>query len=281
LSQRGYVGSTPLTKAEADCAVSPSQLHRTHTSDFASFIQYCGTKLGLPDRSKEGGGITIVFWSKGCAAATGLFYYMDENPPYGSLIDKYVSSMVLYEAPKSAVFGLQARDGEALKVLFVDQLTAPKEDPGFIFNKYVTGFYKNTPEYIANKGGPQITEYYRAGVLEPDFQQYSAKIVEATHLQSILYWFLEDAPAERYEACHKAIQKMAKSSLKTVGILWGAEGPPEFLEGSWIAEKWLDEEATRLGEKSKARPKQFPGGNHYIQFYDPKGFWDAMLEISA
>lgn len=274
-SQRGYKNSTPLTADEASCKTPPKDLHRTHTADFAAFIKYVGETLGVPKRSADGGGITSVYWSKGCSAATGLFYFQRENPEYKSLIDTYLSSVVLYEAPTTAVFGLSP-DATGTAMFYGP---SDGEDPGFRFAKYVTGFYHNSAEYLAQKGGPQILKYYRAGALEENFQQYSAKAYEGEFLPSILHWFLADEK-DRYEACHDAFREMARSSLKKIGILWGSEGPPECLEGSWLAEKWLKEEEQKTGEK-KVATKQYEGGNHYIQFYDPKGFWDSVLEISA
>src|SRR5579862_47724 len=106
-SQRGYKGSTPLTAEEASCTVPPSELHKTHVADLAAFIQFVAEVLRVPGRSSNGtGGITLVHWSKGCAAATGLFYFQNEHPVYKEIVDKYISSVVLYEAPTSAVFGL-------------------------------------------------------------------------------------------------------------------------------------------------------------------------------
>jgi pimeloyl-ACP methyl ester carboxylesterase len=278
-SQRGFKGSTPLTPDEIACTVPPSQLARTHISDFASFIEFVGEKLNVTKRSSDGtGGITLVSWSKGCASITGLFYFQKETPSYKDLIDKYISSVVLYEPPTSAVIGIDP--GECSNALFYSRLAAPPEDPAFMFAKYVTGFYRHSPEYLSNKGGKQVTEYYRAGALEPDFQKYSAKVFEGEHMQSILHWSLTDDQAERYEACHEAFQEMAKSSLKRVGIMWGSEGPPECLEGSWIGEKWLKEEEGKTGEQ-KVLTKQFEGGNHYIQFYDVQGFWKSILELSV
>ena len=279
ISMRGMKGSTPFSPEEVECKVTPSQLHKTNIADFAAFLEYVATQLGVPKRSKDGtGGITTVHWSKGCAVATGLFYYMKDNPSYRDLVDKYISSIVCYEAPTSAVIGLDP--GDCANGLFYHRLANPPEDPGWMFAKYVTGFYHNSPEYLANKGGPQCTEYYRSGALEPDFQKYSEKVYEGDYLPAILHWFLEDKEEDRMEACHKAFQEMAASSVKKIGLLWGADGPPECLEGSWIIEKWLNEESKRTGEV-KVATKQYPGGNHYIQFYDPAGFWKAILEISV
>ena len=278
-SQRGFKGSTPLTAEEAACTVPASKLHETHVSDFVSFIQFVGETLGVPKRSSDGtGGITTVHWSKGCALAAGLFYFAKGNASYTQLIDNYISSVVLYEAPTSAVFGLSA--GDCSNNLFYGRLNPPPEDPNFMFAKYVTGFYKNTPEYLSQKGGKQVLEYYRAGALEPEFQSFSAKVYEGEYLQSILHWFLKDKEEDRFEACHEAFREMAKSSVKKIGLLWGSEGPPECLEGSWIAEKWLQDEEAKTGEK-KVITKEFEGGNHYIQFYDPKGMWDTILELSV
>lgn len=274
-SQRGYKGSTPLTEAEALCTVPASKLHSTHISDFAAFIQFVAEELKVPGRSSDGkGGITTVHWSKGCAAATGLFYFQTENPLYKELVDKYISSIVLYEPPTSAVFGLDP--GECSNVLFYHQLANPPEDPGLMFLKYVSGFFRNSPEYRSNKGGKQITEYYRTGALEPDFQKFLSKANESEFIPSILHWYLIDDASKRSEACHEAIVAMAKSSLKRIAIIWGAEGPPECLEGSWLAEKWIKEV-----DPSKLATKEFEGGNHYIQFYDPAGFWQSVLELSV
>lgn len=274
-SQRGYKGSTPLTVDEALCQTAPSELHKTHVADYAAFLQFVVEQLKVPQRSSDGtGGITLIFWSKGCAAATGLFYFQNELASSRQLIDKYVSSVVLYEAPLSAVFGVDP--GDCANALFYHRLANPPEDPGFMFAKYVTGFFRNSPEYLTNKGGKQVLEYYRTGALEPDFQQFLGKVNEPEFLPSILHWFLKDKQEERLEACHEAINAMAKSSLKKIGILWGSDGPPECIEGSWIAEKWVKEVD---GEKLSS--KQFEGGNHYIQFYDPAGFWESVLELSV
>jgi pimeloyl-ACP methyl ester carboxylesterase len=279
LSMRGYKGSTPLTNEEATCKVPPSQLHRTHISDFVAFIEFVGKKLGVPKRSSDGtGGITTVHWSKGCAVATGLFYFMKENPTYKKVIDEYISSVVLYEPPTSAVFGMDP--GDCANKLFYHQLANPPEDPAFMFAKYVTGFFHNSPEYLKNKGGQQVVDYYRSGALEGEFQSYSKKVYEGEYLESILHWFLVDTEEERREACHDSFKAMVQSSLKQVGILYGADGPPECCEGSWLAEKWLTEEGAKAG-RDKVTIKQFPGGNHYIQFYDPPGFWSSVLELSV
>jgi pimeloyl-ACP methyl ester carboxylesterase len=278
-SQRGFKGSTTLTPEEIACTVPPSQLARTHVSDLASFIRFVGEELNVPKRSSDGkGGITFVPWSKGCASITGLFYFQKENPSYQDICDKYISSVVLYEPPTSAVFGINP--GDCANALFYSRLAAPPEDPGFMFAKYVTGFYRHAPEYLSQKGGKQVTQYYRAGALEPEFQKYSAKVFEGTYMPAILHWFLRDEKMERFEACHEAFREMAKSSLKRIGIIWGSEGPPECLEGSWIGEKWLKEEEAKTGVK-KVVTQQFEGGNHYIQFYDVQGFWKSILELSV
>ena len=65
ISLRGYKGSTPLTSDEANCVVSPSQLYRTHITDFAAFIRYLGETLGVAKRSKDGTrGIITDHWFK-------------------------------------------------------------------------------------------------------------------------------------------------------------------------------------------------------------------------
>ena len=260
--------------------VPPSQLHRSHVADLAAFIEYCSQKLRVPGRLKDGsGGITTVYWSKGSAAATGLFYFLKHTPSYATVVDKYISSVVLYEPPKSAVFGLEP--GDCGHALFWDKRKEPTEDTRLIFAQYVTGFYKNSGEYLANKGGQQVLTYYRSGIIEPNFQEYIARVSELDYIPAILHWFLVDTETGRSEACHEAFREMAKSSLKTVGILWGAEGIPECVEGSWLAEEWLNEEAAKMGQESKARTKQLPGANHYAHFYDPQAFWDAIVQTSS
>ena len=279
LSLRGYKGSTALTEDEAKCRVTPSQLHKTHIDDFAHFVQFVASDLGVPKRSNNGtGGITTIHWSKGAAVATGLFYF--QNPLYKKIVDEYISSLVLYELPTSAVVGITA--GDCATALFWSRLAAPPEDPPTMFSKYVAGFYHNAPEYLAGKqiGGKQCIEYYRTGALEPEFVGYRDKIYDGTYLESIFHWFLADNEEDRMEACHQAFKNMAHSSVKRIGLLWGSEGPPECLEGSWIAEKWLEEEEAKGAEK-KLVTKQFEGGNHYLQFYQPAGFWDAILELSV
>jgi len=278
-SLRGYNGSTPLSPEEAECKVTPSQLHKTHVSDFAAFIEYLGTTLKVPPRSADGtAGLTTVHWSKGGAIATGLFYFQSSNPKYKSLIDKYISSVILYEPPISNVYGMDP--GDCANGLFYHRLNPPPEDPGFMFAKYVTGFYRHSPEYKKNKGGQEVLQYYRSGALEQDFQGYSKKVFEGTYIARILHWYLTDDVSERYEAAHEAFKEMAGSSVKKIGLLYGSDGPPEGVEGCWIGEKWLEEEAKKTGEE-KLVVKEFPGGNHYIQFYDPKGFWDYILQMSV
>jgi hypothetical protein len=243
----------------------------------AAFIQYVGETLGAPKRSSEGGGFTLVLWSKGCAAITGLFYFQHDNPAYKTLINTYLSSVVLYEPPTTGVLGLPP-DATAMAVCYGPIASGSGEDPGIIFAKYVNGFFRNTPEYLEQKEGQQIMEYYRTGAFDEDFQKYSGKAFEGDNLPANLHWFLADVPSDRFEACHEAFRQMAQSTLKKVGILWGSEGPPASLEGCWQIEKWLKEEKT---VEIKVVTKQFDGGNHYIQFYHPKEFWTAILEISA
>jgi hypothetical protein len=256
--------------------VSASELHKTHLADFVAFLQFVTEELKVPGRSSNGtGGITLVHWSKGCAIATALFYFQDENPLYKSIVDKYISSIVLYEAPTSAVFGMGPGDC-ANALFYANVATTPPEETGLMFAKYVSGFYHNSAEYLANKGGKQVLEYYRTGAVEPEFQKYMGKANEPEFLPSILHWFLTDHPNQRFEACHEAIHSMVGSSLKRVGIIWGADGPPEALEGSWLVEKWVKEV-----DPSKVTTKEFEGGNHYIQFYDPAGFWSSLLELSV
>jgi len=77
---------------------------------------------------------------------------------------------------------------------------------------------------------------------------------------------LTDAPEEREAAAKKVVENIAKSDLKSVGIMWGSEGPPASLFGCWLLEKWLAT-AGRV-----AKMKQFEGGNHFVHWYWPKEF---------
>jgi hypothetical protein len=154
------------------------------------------------------------------------------NLIFKSLIDCYVSSVALYEPPTTAVLGLPP-DATSIAVWNGPIPSCSGEDPGIIFAKYVTGFFRKTPEYLEQKGGQQIMKYDRTGAFDEDFQKYNAKVFEGGYLRSILYWFLVDKTSDRFEACHEAFLQMARSSLKKVGILWGSEGPPESLEGCW------------------------------------------------
>jgi len=89
-----------------------------------------------------------------------------------------------------------------------DKLKEPTEDTSLMFAKYVTGFYKNSAEYLANKSGKQVLILYRSGALEPNFREYFAKIAEPDYTPAILHWFLADTEAGRSEACHEAFREM-------------------------------------------------------------------------
>jgi pimeloyl-ACP methyl ester carboxylesterase len=269
---RGYGKSTPLTPEEVSCKVTPSELHRTHTNDFFQFLNFVVKDLQLAKRSADGtGGITILFWSKGGSLALGLYYFATASD--AALMDEWVSSIILYEPPASAVFG-QPQDPTAIAILHKE---VTDEDPGLRFGKYASGFFRNPPKYLADKGGEPVLEYYRSGIFEPEFQAKAKKASERDDMQAKLHWSLADEEDAREAAAHQAVEKIAHSSLKRVGIMWGSQGPPASLLGSWLMEKWLLE----AGAKDQVRTKQVEEGNHFIHYYRPQEFWDVVLELSA
>jgi hypothetical protein len=268
----GYGKSTPLTPDEISCKVSPSQLHKTHADDFIQFLRFVVDELHVPQRSTDGtGGITCLFKSLGCALGIGIYYF--GTPSSVALLDKSVSSIIFYEPPASEVFG-QPLDPTAVAILHNGQAD---EDAGFRFAKYSSGFFRNPPKYLADKGGEPVLEYYRSGVLEPEFQKVTSKAADRDNMPSKLHWALADEPSAREAAAHEAVKKIAHSSLKRVGIIWGSEGPPACLLGSWLLERWLLE----AGAQEKVKSKQVEGGNHFIHYYRPQEFWGVVLELSV
>ena len=140
-------------------------------------------------------------------------------------------------------------------------------------SKYSSGFFRNPPKYLADKGG----EHYRSGALEPEFQRITGKGTDRDNMPSRLHWALADEPNAREAAAHVAVKKIAHSSLKRVGIIWGSEGTPACLLGSWLLEMWLLE----AGAKEKVKTKQVEGGNHLTHYYRPREFWEVVLELSG
>lgn len=75
---------------------------------------------------------------------------------------------MLYEPPTTAILGLTL-DATSMAVWNGPIPSDSGEDPGIIFAKYVTGFFRNTPAYLERKGGQQIMKYYRSGAFDEDF----------------------------------------------------------------------------------------------------------------
>ena len=142
-------------------------------------------------------------------------------------------------------------------------------------SKYSSGFFRDPPKYLADKGGEPVLEHYRSGVLEPQFQRITGKAADRDNIPSELRWALADEPKAR-EVAHVAVKKVAHSSLKRVGIIWGSEGPPACLLGSRLLETWLLE----AGTKEKVKTKQVEGGNHFIHYYPPQELWEVVLDLS-
>jgi pimeloyl-ACP methyl ester carboxylesterase len=263
ISVRGYGDSKPLSAEQLALKSPPSELHQQHTTDFLEFLEYVTTDLGVP--TANGGGITVLFWSKGCSLALGLYYF-----PRKTDILNSVQSIIFYEPPAPAVFG-QANDPTAIACL----QTPSNEDPGLRFSKYAAGFFRNPREYLASKGKtPPVLEFYHSGVDDPAFRARSKIAAERENMPAKQNWYLVDTPEEREAAAKKAVENIAKSDLKSVGIMWGSEGPPASLLGSWLLEDWL----LKAGRVAKTR--QVEGGNHFIHWYRPKEFWTVVLELS-
>jgi hypothetical protein len=119
-------------------------------------------------------------------------------------------------------------------------------------------------------------EYYRSGVLEPEFHRITGKAADRDNIPSELHWALADEPKARELTAHVAVKRIAHSSLKRVGIILGSEGPLACLLGSWLPETWLLE----AGAKEKVKTKQVEGGNHFIHYYRPQELWEVMLDLS-
>jgi hypothetical protein len=271
ISQRGYKDSTPLTSDELALKVQPSEAHKRHNADLLLFLEFVTTELGAPKRSADGtGGIILVVWSKGCDLALGIYYF--ETPSSATFIAETVSSIIFYDPPESSSFG-QTPDliGEAI---FKDII--PGEDLNFKFAKYAAGFFANSAKYLSEKGGDPVLEYYRSGIFDPEFEKREiAKDLDNIGQKST--WSLVDEREQRETAAREAIRKMAQSSLKTIGIMWGSEGIPACLNGSWLAEKWIVEN----GGQDKLRTKQIEGGNHFTHYYRPKEILDIVSELSV
>ena len=269
---RGYGTSTRLSPDEIACRVKPSELHRTHIDDFIEFLNFVVNDLKVPTSSSDGTeGITVLFWSKGGPLALGLYYF--GTPESAALLGKAVSSIIFFEPPNSAVLG-QPHDATAVAIL---QTAISQEDPATRFMKYASGFFKNPPKFLADMGGEQVLDYYRSGALEPEFQKIALKASEKNDMPSTLLWSLADEEDTRQVAAREALQKIATSSLKRVGTIWGSEGPPASLLGCWQIEKSLVE----FGANDKVRTRQVEGGNHFIHYYMPEQFWGAVLELSV
>jgi pimeloyl-ACP methyl ester carboxylesterase len=270
---RGCVGSTALTEDELACKGSSKDFHRTHTSDFVSFIQFI-IQQGLPKHS-----ITLVGWSKGSSAILGLFYFQTDNTEYSSLINQYISSVVFYAPPASAVFGHPPNPTEIACVHA--RISNPEtlwQDLNLLFSRYVTGFFKNSPEFLDRQPVPAALEAYRIGLDEPHFRKYFSQVYEGeTQLASSIHSWLTDEADKRNDSVHDAFRLIAKSSVKRIGLFWGTEEPASHLEGCWQAKDWLEKERAR----DRVECVQFQGGNHYMQYYEPEQFWKIVLEVSA
>ena len=268
ISIRGYGDSKSLSAEQLSLKSPPSELHQQHTTDFLEFLEYVTTELGVPQKS-DGGGITSLFWSKGCSLALGLYYF----PRKTDILERSVTSIIFYEPPSSAVFG-QAHDPTAVACL----LTPSDEDPGMRFVKYASGFFHNPPEYLASKGETQpVLKYYHSGISDPAFRARSIVASDRDNISAKQNWYLVDVPEEREAAAKKAVENIARSELRRVGIMWGSEGPPASLLGCWRLEKWiLGTEGCRVETKTR----EFKGGNHFVHWYRPKEFWSAVLELA-
>ena len=214
----------------------------------------------MPSKA-QGGGITIVTWSQGGIMVTGLFNSLETIPGMTDFVRDYVKSIVLYEPPMTAVWGLEP--GETDKALFWGK----EGDPQELFVRYVTGYFPNSASFLSTRTGKTPLTLTHSLCDDPKFQELAKDATDGANTAAIFHAHIHDDAGERGEITRRAVLKMAMSNdLERVGLIYGNQGPPECLKGCWMIEDVFKE----AGKAEKCVLHVVDGGNHFVQMWMPQ-----------
>ena len=209
----------------------------------------------------QGGGITIVTWSQGGTFVSGLFNLLETIPGMTDFVRDYVKSIVLYEPPTTAFWGLEPE--MTAKALLRDK----EGDFAQLFMTYVTGFFPNSASFLSTRTGKTPFTVTHSLCDDPKFQELAKDAVDGTNTAAIFHMHIHDNPSEREETTRRAMLKMALSDdVERVGLIYGDQGPPECLIGSWMIEDVFKE----AGKADKCALYVIEGGNHFAQMWIPQ-----------
>lgn len=260
-NQRGYRGSTPLSKGELDLADDRRRLTVDYANDLIEFLDCIVSQYSLPRKP------IVLGWSKGTNLLLALACptFLPEDLRNRAL--KVVSALIMYEAPGNA-FGLTPTKDytAAMAGPYPDHVTTEEEKKVITaqrFSNWISGFYKHenlierTPIYGVNPVG------FSADSLEKELLERSS---EPALVPLGFHWGLSADAKERADLAKQAIEQKDLP----IAMAWNGE-TAGYIVSAVKAGQALGAKVYKLDDK----------GNHLFFAHEPKKFIDGICKIAT
>jgi pimeloyl-ACP methyl ester carboxylesterase len=260
-NQRGYRGSTPLSKGELDLTDDRRKLTVNYANDLIEFVEYISSKNSLPRKP------IVIGWSKGTNLLLALACPTFLPRPLRQRAIDNVAALIMYEAPGNA-FGLTPTKDytTAMAGPFPEHVTTEEEKKAITaqrFGDWISGFYKHE-DLTANN--PVL------GVDPVGFSKDSldrellARAEEPALVPLGFHWGLSADANERAELAKLAIEQ----EDIPIAMAWNGETAGYIIS------------AVKAGEALGAKVyKVDDRGNHLFFAHEPRKFIDKMCKIGS
>jgi len=260
-NQRGYRGSTPLSKGELDLTDDRRKLTVDYANDLIEFLECIDSKYSLPRKA------IVLGWSKGTNLLLALACPTFLPRELRERAIKRVSALMLYEAPGNA-FGLTPTKDytSAMAGPFPEHVTSEEEKQAITaqrFADWISGFYKHED---LSSAAPVL------GVDPVGFSKDSldrellARSEELALVPLGFHWGLSADAKERAELAKLAIEQKDIP----IAMAWNGETAGYIIS------------AVKAGEALGAKVYKLDNkGNHLFFAHEPKKFVDGICKIAS
>jgi pimeloyl-ACP methyl ester carboxylesterase len=259
-NQRGYKGSTPLSKGELDLSDDRWQLTVDYAIDLIEFVEYISATYSLPRKP------ILLGWSKGANLLIAVASPTFLAPELRQRALAKLSALIMFEAPGNA-FGLTPTEDytAAMAGAYPDESTMEerKTITAGRFSRWISGFYKHenvvgmTPTYGVDPFA------FSADSLD---EELLARSSEPTLVALGFHWGLSIDAKER-AACAKAAIEQTDIPI---AMTWNGE-TAGYIVSAVKAGKALGARVYKLDDK----------GNHLFFAHEPKKFIDGICKVAT
>jgi pimeloyl-ACP methyl ester carboxylesterase len=260
-NQRGYNGSTPLSKGELDLSDDRRKLTVDYSLDLVEFLEYITSKYSLPRKP------ILLGWSKGTNLLLALACPTFLPSDLRNRALKTVSALIMFEAPGNA-FGLTPTEDytSAMAGPYPEHVKTEEGKKAITaqrFSAWISGFYKHenlvesTPVYGVDPVG------FSADSLD---KELLAKASEPALVPLGFHWGLSADAKERAELAKQAIEQKDLP----IAMAWNGE-TAGYIVSAVKAGEALGAKIYKLDDK----------GNHLFFAHEPKKFVDGICKVAT